>query len=360
MDFGLFMNGFRSHTTAAQTYTEDLRELILADELGFRDAWISEHHGEPIYINKVDILPFPDLLMCKAAGLTKQIRMGPAVRVLHLMHPVDVATQAAVTDNVTGGRYMFGYGSGFPTPLFSEERGLSYEDRYGRIAESLEFILKAWTTDEPFDWDGTYWRGRNVTVLPKPLQKPHPPIGVATLTPASIAQAGERGHILLMAQFERADKVKEKTDIYKAAALRAGRQDPLLNVSPARLVYIAGSVKEAINDLEPAVSLELSYQKARGQLQFVLKEYDLPKPVVDLTLEDLVDLDVYVIGDVDTVTEKLCRFWDESGGFGTMLIVCGKDWATREKRHRSMRLFMEQVAPQLRDLTPAKVAATAR
>jgi alkanesulfonate monooxygenase SsuD/methylene tetrahydromethanopterin reductase-like flavin-dependent oxidoreductase (luciferase family) len=351
MDFGLFMNGFRPHTTAAETYDEDLAELVLADELGFRDAWISEHHGEPIYVNKVDILPFPELLMAKAAGLTKQIRMGPAVRVLHLLHPVDVATQAAVADNILNGRYMFGYGSGFPSPLFSEERGLSYEDRYGRIAESLEFILKAWTTEEPFDFDGKYWRGKGVTVLPKPLQKPHMPIGIATLTRESIAQAGERGHILLAAQFEKADKVREKTDIYAAAGLKAGHKQPLANVSPARLVYIAGSVKEAIADIEPDVSLELSYQKARGQLKFVMKEYDLPKPVEALTLQDLVDLEVYVVGDPDTVAEKLRRFYDESGGFGTMLIVAGKDWATREKRHRSMRLFMEQVAPTLAGLS---------
>ena len=357
MDFGLFMNGFRPHTTAAQTYDEDLGELVLADDLGFKDAWISEHHGEPIYINKVDILPYPDLLMCKASGLTEHIRMGPAVRVLHLMHPVDVATQAAVTDNVTRGRYMFGYGSGFPTPLFSEERGLSYEDRYGRIAESLEFIVKAWTSDEPFDWDGKYWQGKKVTVLPKPLQKPHPPIGVATLTPDSIAKAGERGHILLMAQFEKADKMREMTAIYTAAAAKAGHKQPLLNVSPARIVYIAGSVRDAIADIKDAVTLELGYQKARGQLKFVLQKYDLPKPVEDITLEDLVDLDIYVVGDVDTVAEKLRRFWHESGGFGTMLIVCGKDWATREKRHRSMRLFMEQVAPRLRDLTPDRVPA---
>ena len=68
MEFGIFSNGFRPHTTASQTYEEDLQEIILADQLGFRDAYISEHHGEPVYINKVDTLPVPELLMCKAAG----------------------------------------------------------------------------------------------------------------------------------------------------------------------------------------------------------------------------------------------------------------------------------------------------
>src|SRR3954464_2923712 len=78
MEFGIFSNGFRPHTSAAQTYEEDLQELILADQLGFSSAWISEHHGEPVYINKVDTCPVPELLMAKASGLTKQIRMGAA------------------------------------------------------------------------------------------------------------------------------------------------------------------------------------------------------------------------------------------------------------------------------------------
>ena len=113
MEFGIFSNGFRPHTSAAQTYQEDLAEIVLADQLGFRDAYISEHHGEPVYIGKVDTLPVPELLMCKAAALTTQIRMGAAVKLIHLAHPVDTAIQAAVTDHVMGGgRFIFGFGSG--------------------------------------------------------------------------------------------------------------------------------------------------------------------------------------------------------------------------------------------------------
>lgn len=180
MEFGLFSNGFRPHTTPAQTYEEDLQEIVLADELGFRDAWISEHHGEPVYIDKVDTLPIPEMLMCKAAGLTKHIRMGPAVKLIHLYHPVDTAILAAVTDHITNGRYIFGFGSGFPNPTFSVERGKSYEERYPRMLEALDLIQKCWTEPQPFDWDGQYWQAKDVTALPKPLQQPMP-IAVATL-----------------------------------------------------------------------------------------------------------------------------------------------------------------------------------
>src|SRR6202171_2943594 len=129
MEFGIFSNGFRPHTSAARTYEEDLYEIVLADQLGFRDAYISEHHGEAVYIGKVDTLPVPELLMCKAAGLTRQIRMGAAVKLIHLAHPVDTAIQAAVTDHVVGGnRFIFGFGSGFHTPMFVGARGLTTGD----------------------------------------------------------------------------------------------------------------------------------------------------------------------------------------------------------------------------------------
>ncbi len=203
MEFGLFSNGFRPHTTAAATYQQDLDEIILADQLGFRDAYISEHHGEPVYIGKVDTLPVPELLMCKAAALTKRIRMGAAVKLIHLAHPLDTAMQAAVTDHVIGNsRFIFGFGSGFPSPLFANERGLTYEDRHERLRESLDLILKCWTSPEPFDWDGKFWRGKGIVATPQPLVAPHMPMATATDTPAMIDLAGTRGYTLLSAQIE--------------------------------------------------------------------------------------------------------------------------------------------------------------
>ena len=211
MEFGIFSNGFRPHTTASQTYEEDLAEIVLADQLGFRDAYISEQHGEPVYIGKVDTLPVPELLMCKAAALTKRIRMGAAVKLIHLAHPVDTAIQAAVTDHVVGGnRFIFGFGSGFPNPLFAGERGLSHDDRHGRLRESLDLILKCWTAQEPFDWDGQYWKGKSIVATPQPLHPPHMPMATATDTEAMIDIAGARGYALLRAQLEPAGSIRTR------------------------------------------------------------------------------------------------------------------------------------------------------
>lgn len=353
MEFGLFSNGFRPHTTAAQTYDEDLQEIVLADELGFRDAWISEHHGEPVYIDTVDTLPIPELLMCKAAGLTRRIRMGPAVKLIHLYHPVDTAILAATTDHVTNGRYMFGFGSGFPNPIFSVERGKSYEDRYPRMLEALDLIQKCWTEPQPFDWDGHYWQARSVTALPKPLQQPLP-MAVATLTDDTIALAGERGWTLLSVGFLPPHVLRQQADKYASAALASGRSRPLEKIAVASFVYIADSVQEAADDLRDAVNLKMGYQKTRGLLQFVMRPYSLSKPVDDLNFDDLVELGIYNIGDPEAVYQKLRRFYDASGGFGTLLLFTGKDWATREKRHRSLRRFMQEVAPRLADLVAGR------
>ena len=356
MEFGIFSNGIRPHTSAARTYEEDIREIVLADRLGFRDAYISEHHGEPPYINRIDTIPAPDLMMCKAAGLTSRIRMGAAVKLIHLHHPVDVAIQSAVTDHLTGGRYIFGFGSGFPLKLFSEERGLSFEDRHERLNEALDLILKCWATDAPFDWDGAHWRGRGIVALPKPFAGRDMPMATATDSEDMLRIAGARGYTLISAFLESAGRLKPKADLYAEAARAAGLSDPRRNIAASRIVYIADSERQAIEELRPAVTHEIGFQAERGFLKMLDRFYDLRVPNNEHGIEALVEAGFYLLGDADSVAEKIARFHDESGGFGTFLIVTGKDWATREKRERSMRLFMEQVAPRLRDVTPAEPA----
>ncbi len=355
MEFGIFSNGFRPHTSAAATYQQDLAEIVLADQLGFRDAYISEHHGEPIYLGKVDTLPVPELLMCKAAALTKRIRMGAAVKLIHLAHPVDTAMQAAVADHVIGdSRYIFGFGTGFPNPFFAEERGLSFSDRHERLRESLDLILKCWETPEPFDWEGKHWRGKSIVVTPKPLVAPHMPIATATDTPAMIELAAARGYTLLSAQLETAASLRKKADVYLRASKAAGHAAPLQNVTAARYVYLADSRRQAMDDLRDDINYELGFQMKRGLIRIVTSTFGLKLKGDTVTFDELAETGIYCLGDPDTVARQLRQFYDESGGFGTLLIVCGKKWATPEKVARSMQMFMEHVAPKLRGLVPTR------
>jgi limonene 1,2-monooxygenase len=355
MEFGIFSNGFRPHTTASATYEEDLAEIVLADQLGFSFAYISEHHGEPVYIDKIDTLPVPELLMCKAAALTKRIRMGAAVKLIHLHHPVDTAMQAAVTDHVIGdGRFIFGFGSGFPSPLFADERGLSFADRHERLRESLDLILKCWAAKEPFDWDGKHWRGKGIVATPRPLVLPHMPMATATDTPAMLELAGARGYALLTAQLEPAASIHKKADLYMRAAKAAGREAPLNNIIAARYVYLADSRRQAMDDLRADINYELGYQMKRGLIRVVTSSYGLKLKGDTVSFDELAETGIYHFGDPDTVARELREFYEAAGGFGTLLIVAGKKWATRDKVFRSMRLFMEHVAPKLSGLVPAR------
>lgn len=359
MDFGIFSNGFRKHTRAGRSYDEDIHEIALAEALGFSVAYISEHHGEPPYIGRVDTIPAPDMLMCKAAALTKRIRMGAAVTLAHLHHPLDVAIQAAVASHlVGGGRFIFGFGSGFPSPLFSAERGLSYEDRHERLAESLDFILKCWTEDAPFDWAGKHWQARGVVALPKPNPAPLP-MATATDSEAMLKRAAANGWTLLTAFLEPAPHVRQKSDRFEAFARAAGRTNARRDVIGSRIVYVADSKRQAIEEMRDAVAYEVGVQAERGFLTMLKRLYGLDVPNDANAIEALAESGFYILGAPDEVAAEIARFYDACGGFGTFLMVTGKDWATRTHRDRSMRRFMEDVAPQLRHLDPTSETAAA-
>jgi limonene 1,2-monooxygenase len=354
MEFGIFSNGFRPHTSAGRTYDEDIAEIVLADQLGFRDCYISEHHGEPPYIDRVDTIPVPELLMCKAAALTKNIRLGAAVKLIHLHHPVDVAVQAAVTDHLIGNnRFIFGFGSGFNAPLFSEERGLTYDDRHARLQESLEVVLKCWAAKEPFDWNGKYWKSKGIVALPKPVAGASIPMATATDSEYMLTAAAERGYTLISAFLEPAPKLKAKAAKYVEIARAAGHLNPRKNITASRIVYIAKTKQQAMDEIRAAVTYEVSVQAERGFLKMLKSHFNVDVPNDSNAIDALVEAGLYVLGDADQVAEKIKGFYDAAGGFGTFLIVTGKDWADRERRARSMTAFMEQVAPQLRPLEPS-------
>jgi alkanesulfonate monooxygenase SsuD/methylene tetrahydromethanopterin reductase-like flavin-dependent oxidoreductase (luciferase family) len=278
--------------------------------------------------------------------------MGAAVKLIHLHHPLDVAIGAAVASHLIGGdRFIFGFGSGFPTPLFSEERGLPYEDRHARLRESLDFILKCWTDSEPFDWHGRHWRGKGVVALPKPDQMPA--MATATESDDMIAMAGANGWTLLTGFVEPASSVRRKAEKYAQAARGAGRADARLGVAGSRIVYIAASEREALDQMRSAVAYEVSVQAERGFLKMLQDVYGVRVPNNAGAVEALAEAELYLVGDPDSVAARIERFYREVGGFGTFLIVVGKDWATREQRARSMRLFIEEVAPRLRNLPSA-------
>src|SRR5439155_6989546 len=137
----LSRNG-RGGGLAVDSWAEDLWDLVIADRLGFREAWIAEH----LLDRTPDSVPLADLFICKAAALTKQMRFGPGIRAVPFFHPVMVAISAATTDHLTGGRYMAGFGAANEAAFFAK-LGIPSDiaDKLAMMHEAIDLILRCWS-----------------------------------------------------------------------------------------------------------------------------------------------------------------------------------------------------------------------
>src|SRR6266446_1410475 len=177
MRFGLF---FQAPEATGQTHAERYAEMFdliaLADSLGFDVAWLAELH----FGGAFSLLSNPLMVVPAIAARVPRIRIGTAVVLLPLHHPLSCAEQAATADLLSGGRLEFGVGRGSIPTQFHGFR-VPVADNRARFDECLEIIRLAWTR-ERFSYRGRFYEVDNLSVVPKPVQKPHPPIRVAVHT----------------------------------------------------------------------------------------------------------------------------------------------------------------------------------
>ena len=190
MKFGLvsemqnpLVNGVVDETRLVE---ETIEQCVLADQMGFNYLWLVEHHFLPTF----SASSCPDIMFGALSRLTKQIRLGFGVVILPHHHPIRVAERVAMVDQLSGGRVDFGTGRS----VAYEQLGFGVDprDTRGMWAESLEMVPKMWREEE-FSWDGEYWKVPARNIIPKPLQKPHPPIWLACNQTSSYGLAAEKG-----------------------------------------------------------------------------------------------------------------------------------------------------------------------
>jgi len=165
---------------------ETLEQCVLADRMGFDAVWFVEHH----FLTSFSMSPCPEVIFGALSQLTKRIRLGFGVVILPYHHPARVAERVAMVDHMSGGRVEFGTGRSAPY----EQMGMGIDPRNTRAMweESLRMIPKIWE-DGMFSAEGQFWKVPPRDVRPKPYQKPHPPIWVAALQPATYELAAELG-----------------------------------------------------------------------------------------------------------------------------------------------------------------------
>ena len=227
----------------------DLQVLRWLDELGYQEAWIGEHHTAPWEPH-----PAPNLILAQAFLQTKNIRLGPGGFLLPYHHPAELANRVAVLDHLSGGRLNFGVAaSGLPSDwaMFNVD-GMSGQNR-DMTREALEIILKMWSDPAPWTYKGKFWTVNKPEVMfdflkphLKPVQAPHPPIGVAGLSKNSdtLKLAGERGFIPMSLNLNPAYVAAAGNWVEQGAA-KTGRKPNRRDWRLVREVFIADTDEEA-------------------------------------------------------------------------------------------------------------------
>lgn len=366
MQLGLFMMPLHDPN---RDYTSVLREdreaILLAEKLGFNEAWVGEHYAattEPI----TDPLQFMATLIAE----TKTIRFGTAVLNLPQHHPAQVAGNAAMFDHLSGGRYIMGVGPGGLGSDF-ELFGTMDKNRPEMMVESVEMIHKIWASDPPYHINGKYWSINvdkaciphlGVGPMRKPLQKPYPPLAVSAMSPSSATArlAGERGWGMVSANFMPVESAKTHWVEYSAGAAAAGRHADRGNWRLARSILVTESDAEADDYLaakDSSYRWYFSYVRASLATFKLLKIFKPDQAIPDeaVTVDKCLEW-IVIAGSPTRVLERLVALVDEVGWFGTLLLT-HKDWDKPELHRRSMRLFAEQVMPRFRSHMEARQKA---
>ena len=200
-----------------RVFWETMEQIELADRLGFDSVWTVEHH----FLNEFSYCSAPEVFLASVTQRTRQIRVGHGVVVLPFSHPMHVAERIAVLDIMSNGRVEFGTGR---ATTMDELLGFGVrpEETRPRWAEAVEAIPRMWRED-PFTMHGKYWTvDPPVSVIPKPIQKPHPPMWVAATNPTTFELAAERGlGVLCFTLGVELAQVAERINIYREGIKRA-------------------------------------------------------------------------------------------------------------------------------------------
>jgi alkanesulfonate monooxygenase SsuD/methylene tetrahydromethanopterin reductase-like flavin-dependent oxidoreductase (luciferase family) len=258
----------------AQAIFEQLEQATLAEELGFAGVWLTEHNftGESVY---ADPIPFAAALAMR----TERIRIGFAVIQMALRHPVRLATQLSLLDNLTGGRLDIGVGRG---TIFNEYEFVGYGLRNGdareRMAEALDVMTRAWTAT-PLDHEGRYFAVRLPELRPAPVQRPHPPIWHSVASPASFRLCGERAVPVLTVRLpveQIAPRLGEYASGLEASGLDGASQRRLVQQAAIwRWVYVGESRAAAEEEFVAAIA------QTRRHMHHVRHDFNPPDFRID-------------------------------------------------------------------------------
>ena len=330
---------------------EQMDIMIRAEDYGFDSVWPAEHH-----FREYGHCATPALILAALATRTKRLRLGTGVVVLPLNHPVRVAEDYAFLDVLSNGRVDLGIGRGYQP---HEYAGYGVDQTRSKeiFREGIEIIQKAWT-EERFSYEGEFYQVHDLSVQPKPLQKPHPPIWMASLSQETFALCGQYGFNLLCAPVFGFDvnRGAAMIDQWREAMREHGRDPAHYGVGGLIMTYVADTSQEALSDFaDPVLWWYHTFGKyvapPPGHEPIPTYEYyALAREFVNsVTWDAIVRNGAVVCGSPDQVVDRIGEIAEKTG-ISLWLAWIRIGGLAHDKVLRCMELMASKVMPQLREM----------
>ncbi len=335
-----------------QTLEEDREAVLLAEELGFEEAFIGEH-----ITDLAETITSCLIFIATLARDTKRIRLGSGTVNLANRHPAVTAAEIAMVDTMLEGRFILGIG---PGGLRSDAEMMETldADRNAIFLEAIEHMIALWTQEPPYRLPGKRWKlttertaqlDIGMGALLRPFQKPYPPIVVTAILPNSngIAAAAERGWTPISANFVHPWVVRTHWAKYVEGCARAGREARGEDWRVAKSIFVADD-EATVRRMRGTFAYYFRnlLRKGQGSRGTTLFKHDPSVPDAAVT-DDYLASQMLISGTPSEVADRLRAFRENVGPFGRLL-YCGHDWGADAKAmRRSMELMAGKVLPQL-------------
>lgn len=341
MKFGaFFLLGSPQMLPSREMYGRLLDWVVLAEELGYDSVWFAEHH-----FSNYGYIPNPLMMAVKAAAVTRRVRIGTAVLVLPFWHPLRVAEDIAMADQLTDGRLEVGVARGYQPYEFARF-GLSFEQARERTDETLDVLLRA-LTQEGFSYEGRSFQIPETTIFPRPLQQPHPPIWLAAHTRESFEIGARLGLKAITTNSGRPiDVLQEGWDSFLDVRRQYGIDGPA-EFAVQQQMCLAPTDEEARAMMENVRYAFRQVANLRGGTEQVVNGRSYPAPVEgEPSLDEFFETRT-LSGSPATVRDKIGRYQEVAG---ITALNCTFQLGAMEPDAvtRSMRLFAEEVLPHFR------------
>ena len=337
-----------------QSLREDRETIILADKLGFEEAYVGEHITDAAE-TVTDCMTFLASLITE----TKRIKLGTGTINIPNTHPAAVAARVAMLDNMLEGRFIMGIS---PGGLMSDAEvfGNLGNDRNAMFVEGINMVLKIWESEPPYNIEGKFWNVTTAkTMIPeigqgmilKPFQKPHPPIVGTVVAPYSkgVTAMAERGWLPISANFLMPQWVKTHWPNFVEGKANVGKTADTADWRVAKSIFVADDDQTA----------QRYGRSAEGPYHFYFKQLvrklvgfgnrgnlfkiDQAMPDAAITPEYVTN-ELVLAGTVNSVVDQILAFRETTGDFGTLVYSC-HDWIDPALSKRSMELMAEKVMP---------------